>query len=89
MIVVPMTVAVETAVIPMTVQPITPTIPMTVGVMIGKEPPAYEGDYNITPTEEEQVLNTDGLMMLANVVIGMIPENYGLITYDGTKITVS
>lgn len=84
-----MTVSAETAVIPMTVSAETAEIPMTLSVMIGREPDVYTGSYNVTPTEEGQVLETADLMMLENVVIGMIPSNYGLITYDGSKITVS
>ncbi len=51
--------------------------------------PVYEGDYTVTPTQEQQVLETDDLRMLGNVVIEPIPQNYGLITYNGRIITVS
>ena len=52
-------------------------------------PTPYTGETSITPTESEQVLETSGLMMTNNVTIAPIPNNYGLITWDGTKITVS
>ncbi len=52
-------------------------------------PPSYEGDYEITPGEDAQVLNTDHLYMRGDVVIQPIPSNYGLITYNGSEITVS
>ena len=53
------------------------------------ERPTYEGAYEITPSEETQTLPTNGLRMTDNVVINPIPSNYGLITWDGTVITVS
>ena len=52
-------------------------------------PPSYEGEYSVTPSTEEQTLNTDHLYMMDNITINPIPNNYGLITYNGTTITVS
>lgn len=52
-------------------------------------PPEYEGEYIVTPTEEEQVLQTNGRYTTQNIVVHAIPRNYGLITYDGSIITVS
>lgn len=49
----------------------------------------YDGDYAITPSAETQTLATSGKRMTADVVINPIPSNYGLITWDGSKITVS
>ena len=49
----------------------------------------YLGPYEVTPTMEEQVLETNGHSMTANVVVHKIPSNYGLITYDGSKLVVS
>ena len=53
------------------------------------ERPAYEGDYEVTPSAEEQVLLTKHLRMTDNVTIKPIPSNYGLITWNGSTITVS
>ena len=50
---------------------------------------AYRGQYNITPSNERQILQTEDKVMMQNVTINPIPSNYGLITYDGTVITVS
>lgn len=52
-------------------------------------PPSYEGEYEITPTEETQVLATENHYMTGNVVINPIPVNYGLITWNGNVLTVS
>ena len=57
------------------------------GVPIYPDP--YTGSYEVTPSAETQTLSTDGLMMAGNVVVNPIPNNYGLITYNGSVITVS
>ena len=49
----------------------------------------YAGDYTIIPSAEAQVLQTNNLRMTDNITIEPIPQNYGLITWDGSKITVS
>ena len=51
--------------------------------------PAYEGQTEITPSAETQVLQTQGDLMLSNITINPIPSNYGLITWDGATLTVS
>ena len=51
--------------------------------------PVYKGSYDIDPTTEEQTVATNGLMMEHDFIIGAIPNNYGLITYNGSVITVS
>lgn len=49
----------------------------------------YEGDYEITPTDETQVLQTAGKWDRENIIIKPIPSNYGLITWNGSALTVS
>lgn len=49
----------------------------------------YEGQYIVTPNENTQTLVTSGKTLDQNITVKPIPNNYGLITYDGTKITVS
>lgn len=47
-------------------------------------------DKEVTPTTEEQTITADaGFGGLSSVKVGAIPQNYGLITYDGSSITVS
>lgn len=53
------------------------------------ERPAYEGETEITPSAETQVLQTNNFRMTDNITISPIPSNYGLITWDGSTITVS
>ena len=52
-------------------------------------PPAYTGSYEVTPIAEAQTLETDSLYMTGNITINPIPDNYGLITWNGTTLTVS
>ena len=49
----------------------------------------YDGPIEITPSPETQILNTAGKTVLEDITVKPIPSNYGLITWDGTKITVS
>lgn len=49
----------------------------------------YDGTYIVTPTREQQVLNTANRVLLNNVVVNAIPSNYGLITWDGQALTIS
>jgi len=52
-------------------------------------PPSYEGDYEVTPSRREQILETDLLYMRGNITIRPIPSNYGLIAWNGSALTVS
>ena len=53
------------------------------------ERPAYEGSYEITPSAEAQTIQTKNLRMTDDLVINPIPNNYGLITWNGSTLTVS
>jgi len=60
-----------------------------VGAYIYEDVPTYQGEYTVTPTQETQVLEMAGLKALENVTVNPIPSNYGLITWDGSVLTVS
>ena len=49
----------------------------------------YSGPYEVTPSEETQTLATAGKSLESNVTVNPIPSNYGLITWNGTVLTVS
>ena len=49
----------------------------------------YMGAYEFTPTDEQQVINIEGLTASQNITINPIPDNYGLITWNGATLTVS
>ena len=59
--------------------------------MIGKLSAGYIlQDKEIVPSAEEHTITADaGFGGLSSVKVGAIPQNYGLITYDGSSITVS
>ena len=59
----------------------------SITVMGGGLPP-YDGPYEITPGEEEVVLQTDGHSMTGNVTVNAIPINYGRLIWDGSILTV-
>ena len=52
-------------------------------------PPSYEGEYEVTPSGSEQILETDLLYMRGNITVKPIPNNYGLISWNGSVMTVS
>lgn len=49
----------------------------------------FEGEYEYTPSEQTQTIEISGKKAMENIVINPIPNNYGLITWDGTTLTVS
>lgn len=49
----------------------------------------YHGEYTVTPGAVAQTLPTRGKNLEQDVVVEAIPNNYGLITYNGSFITVS
>ena len=49
----------------------------------------YYGEYTFTPTTSTQIAQTSGKTLSSNITINPIPSNYGLITYNGSTITVS
>lgn len=49
----------------------------------------YTGDYEVIPTTEDQILQTNNLRMTGNLTVKAIPNNYGLITWNGSTLTVS
>ncbi len=57
--------------------------------VIGQDLPTYTGVTEVTPTTAEQVLDTSNKVVTRNIVIDPIPSNYGLITWNGSTLTVS
>ena len=51
--------------------------------------PSYTGDYTVTPSQETQILLTKNTRLTDNITVNPIPNNYGLITWNGSYITVS
>lgn len=61
----------------------------TVTKVVEHDLPTYTGETVITPSTTEQVLNTAEKVVTRNIVINPIPSNYGLITWNGSTLTVS
>lgn len=49
----------------------------------------YQGMTTIIPSKNKQILTTSGCMMAQDIVVESIPSNYGLITWNGSVLTVS
>lgn len=49
----------------------------------------YDGSYEFTPSADEQTVQTRGKRLTQDITINPIPNNYGLITWNGSIITVS
>ena len=65
---------------------------VTLGVSSAVRPIAaqhYTGTTTVTPSAVTQTLPVAGLLMEADVVVAPIPQNYGLITWNGSTLTVS
>lgn len=51
--------------------------------------PGYTGATEVTPSDVVQVLATREKSVLTDIIINPIPNNYGLITWNGSTLTVS
>ena len=61
----------------------------TVTKVVEHDLPTYTGETVVPPSTSEQVLNTADKVVTRNIVINPIPSNYGLITWNGSTLTVS
>ena len=51
--------------------------------------PIYDGATTYTPSDQEQTIQTNGKSLLTDIIINPVPNNYGLITWNGSYLTVS
>ena len=49
----------------------------------------YEGEYEATPSQQVQVFYTQNLRMTDNFTVNPIPSNYGLVTWNGSVMTIT
>ena len=49
----------------------------------------YEGAYTITPSAEAQTIPVAQLLMRQDITVEAIPDNYGLVTWNGAYLTIS
>ena len=65
-------------------------IPVKCGVGIySADYPVYEGSYEFTPSDVVQTVSIRNMIAEEDIVINPIPQNYGLITWNGSVLTVS
>lgn len=62
---------------------------LTGELSIEKKPDPYTGSYEITPRSTQQVLYSKNKLMTDDIRVLPIPSNYGLITWNGSVLTVS
>ena len=67
----------------------TSQLSLTGGLYLNKALPAYTGAYEFTPTNATQVIEIAQKGAKENIIINPIPSNYGLITWNGSVLTVS
>lgn len=48
----------------------------------------YEGEYEFTPTDQDQRIPTEALLLRQDIIIRAIPETYGHIGWNGSTLTV-
>ena len=83
--------------------PVTLTVDEDIGVKIGDVPnvsvgldtaivasltPHYEGNTEITPGDNAQVLVTAGMIVDEDIIVDPIPSNYGHILWNGSFLSV-
>ncbi len=49
----------------------------------------FEGAYEYTPSNEVQTIEIADLRATQNITINAIPNNYGLVTWNGSTLTIS
>ena len=59
------------------------------GQVFASNVPDYEGPYEVTPSEEIQVLHEENMRALHDIVINPIPNNYGLVTRVGSNLIIT
>lgn len=53
------------------------------------ETPEYTGSYEVTPSSQTQTIPIMGMKAVQDITVDPIPSNYGLITWNGSTLTVS
>ena len=87
---IPMTVSADAVTIPVGVSGNTIVFPVKNEAKIVMSLfPEYEGEYEFTPGPEAQTIDLSDKVVHQNIVIDPIPSNYGLISWNGSTLTVS
>lgn len=90
MITVPVTVATNNVTFPVTVASGSQTISVNPNVAVyASVYPDYSGGYEFAPSNDVQIIHAADMVMHEDIIIDAIPNNYGLVTWDGSTLTVS
>lgn len=90
MITVPMTASTDVVVFPARLSVSSLEISSELGVRYEvSDKPYYRDDYEVTPSDEMQILHVANMAMIHDIVINPIPSNYGKVTYNGQIITIT
>lgn len=65
-----------------------PDMATAIDAITGPGASMYAGATALTPTQNTQVLFTAGKLVVSDITVAPIPENYGRITYSGFKLRV-
>ena len=80
----------DTVRFPVTVTGIDTVVPVKCTSSIGSaDYPEYHGEYEFTPSSQTQIVDVSNTILHHDIVINPIPQNYGLITWNGSVLTVS
>ena len=58
-------------------------------MMVRVDGTPYTGQTAVIPSDTRQILPTAGTLLTQDITIEPIPQNYGLITWNGSTLTVS
>lgn len=90
-IIVPMALEEQSLVLPVQLMPENEEhqVGLETEIVPGERVTYYEGPYNFTPSAQAQTIPVNHLMASQDITIEPVPQQYGLITYNGSTITVS
>lgn len=58
----------------------------SVPLQVPRDP--YSGEYEITPGDEDIILNTSGKDLRENIIVKKVPSNYGKIIWNGSFMRI-
>lgn len=65
------------------------TVSLDIGAAFPVYPESYKGSYNIVPSLHQQIVKVKGLYATEDIIVEKIPDNYGLITWNGSFLRIS
>ena len=75
--------------IPTSVSGMELNVPVDVGQTVPAPVIYYDGTYEVTPSSEAITISTRQKYLSENITVNPIPHNYGLVSWNGSVLTVS